>query len=97
MNGERVEAYDVCLGGRVGGNHKFTRPIERKVPATRVKYALENLLKSYLERRVDEERFSGFVDRHTDDELGNMLGMENLAAIDPEFIAPRQTHAPAGL
>ena len=97
VDGERVEAYDVCLGGRLGGNHKFTRPIERKVPATRVKYALENLLRTYLSKRADEEVFSGFVDRHTDEELGNMLGLENIAAADPDFVPPRQSHAPAGV
>ncbi|MEP6756388.1 MAG: hypothetical protein ABJA67_12865, partial [Chthonomonadales bacterium] len=69
----------------------------RKVPATRVKFALEHLLRNYLDGRTDDEPFSGFVDRHTDEELGNMLGTGNFAAPDPEFVAPKQPHAPAGV
>ena len=94
---ERVEAYDICLGGRLGINAKFTRPIERKVPATKVKYAIENLLRAYQSERTDDENFSLYVDRHTDDELGQRLGLDLLAEADPDFIAPPPRHAPAGV
>ncbi len=94
---EQVEAYDVCLGGRLGVDAKFTRPISRKVPATKVKYALENLLRSYQEERTDDENFALFVDRHTDEELGSRLGLHLLAEPDPDFVPPPARHAPVGV
>jgi len=71
-----VDGYDVSLGGRLGAESKFVRPIWRKVPATNVKYAIANLLNGYLEKRDDEEDFSGFVDRHADDELAALMKTE---------------------
>ena len=80
VNGTKTEAYDICLGGRLGSNAKFTRPIRRKVPAENVKYALENLLLSYQNERTEYDSFSDFVDRHTDDELGQYLG-DNIGVV----------------
>jgi sulfite reductase beta subunit-like hemoprotein len=94
---EKVEAYDICLGGRLGADAKFTRAIQRKVPATKVKYAIENLLAAYKSGKQDGENFSEFVDRHTDEELGQFLGLHLLAEADPDFVPPPARHAPAGL
>ncbi len=96
VGGQKVEAYDICLGGRLGQDARFTRPIERKVPADRVKFALENLLRAYQSRRHPEETFSRFVDRHSDEELGGFLGVHLLAEPDPEFQPPPPRHAPPG-
>jgi sulfite reductase beta subunit-like hemoprotein len=79
---EKVEAFDVCLGGRLGSDAKFTRPIRRKVPASVVQVAIANLLRSYRAERADGENFSTFVDRHTDDELAAFLGADLLAPAD---------------
>lgn len=97
VNGEQVEAYDVCLGGRLGANAQFTRPISRKVPADKVKYALENLLLAYQTDRTDDENFTLFIDRHTDEELGGFLGLHLLAEDDPSWTPPPARHAPAGV
>ncbi len=75
-DGSQVEAYDVCLGGRLGEDKKFVRPISRKVPADRVKFALENLLRNYEGKRGAGESFGKFVDRHSDESLGTYLGVE---------------------
>ena len=80
VNGTKTEAYDICLGGRLGSNAKFTRPIRRKIPADNVKYALENLLLTYQHERTENDTFSDFVDRHTDDELGQFLG-DNIGVV----------------
>lgn len=68
-----LDGYDVSLGGRLGADSRFVRAIWRKVPATDVKYALENLLNGYVESREEEDDFSDFVDRHTDDELAALM------------------------
>lgn len=71
--GVTVDGYDVSLGGRLGADSKFVRPIWRKVPATNVKYALENLLNGYVEQREEDDDFSDFVDRHSDEELAGLM------------------------
>lgn len=68
-----VEGYDISLGGRLGADSKFVRPIRRKVPATEVKFAIANLLNGYIEKRDAEDDFSDFVDRHPDDELAALM------------------------
>jgi len=97
VDGQQVEAYDICLGGRLGPRAQFTRPIQRKVPAGKVKYALANLLRAYRAEKREGEDFSAFVDRHTDDELGRMLGLHLLAEDDPTWTPPPPRHAPAGI
>ena len=95
-DGTQVEAYDVCLGGRLGEDSKFVRPISRKVPATKVKYALENLLNGFKSERIGTESFGKFVDRRSDAELGELLGLELLAQDDPTWTPPPpRAHAPA--
>ncbi|MDR3692782.1 MAG: hypothetical protein P4L46_25605 [Fimbriimonas sp.] len=71
--GITVDGYDVSLGGRLGADSKFVRPIWRKVPATNVKFAIENLLNGYVEKRDEEDDFGSFVDRHSDDELAALM------------------------
>jgi len=96
--GEQVEAYDVCLGGRLGADAKFVRPISRKVPADKVKFALANLLRAYRKQRSDGETFGKFVDGHSDEELAAMLGLDLLAQDDPTWTPPPpRSHAPAGV
>ena len=71
--GVTVEGYDISLGGRLGEDAKFVRPIWRKVPATDVATAIEHLLNNYAERRDGEDTFSDFVDRHSNDELAALM------------------------
>ncbi len=97
-DGTQVEAYDVCLGGRLGENAKFVRAISRKVPADKVKYAIENLLTRFQATRRDGESFGTWVDRNTDAELGEALGLHLLAQDDPNWTPPPpRAHAPAGV
>lgn len=100
-DGTQVEAYDVCLGGRLGADAKFVRPISRKVPADKVKFALENLLRQFKSTRTTEpdktETFGQWVDRHSNEELGEALGLHLLAQDDPTWTPPPpRAHAPAG-
>ncbi len=98
VDGTQVEAYDVCLGGRLGADAKFVRAISRKVPADKVHLALENLLHSYKSEKATEENFGSWVDRHTNDELGERLGLHLLAQDDPTWIPPPpRSHAPVGV
>ena len=84
--GKVVDGYDVSLGGRLGGDSKFVRPIWRKLPATQVKYALENLLNGYLDSRDEEEDFSAFLDRHADDQLAALMKSSFAEGVEPAAV-----------
>ena len=71
--GQTVDGYDISLGGRLGTEAKFVRPIWRKVPATDVATAIEHLLNNYAESREEDERFGDFVDRHSNEELAALM------------------------
>ena len=96
-DGTQVEAYDVCLGGRLGADAKFVRPISRKVPADKVKFALENLLRAFRANRSEGEKFGPFTDRHEDETLGEFMGLHLIAQDDPTWTPPpSRAHAPIG-
>lgn len=80
--GEKVDGYDISLGGRLGRNAQFVRPIWRKVPATDIAVALENLLNGYLNTRDDDEDFGTFVDRSSDEELAGLMKTNFVEAAD---------------
>ena len=71
--GVAVDGYDISLGGRLGEDAKFVRPIWRKVPATDVATAIEHLLNNYAERKEQDEFFGDFVDRHSNEELAALM------------------------
>ena len=71
--GQTVDGYDISLGGRLGEDAKFVRPIWRKVPATEVATAIEHLLNNYSERKDQDEFFGDFVDRHSNEELAALM------------------------
>lgn len=96
-DGTQVEAYDIGLGGRLGGGSQFVRPIHRKVPADKIKFALENLLTSYRCTRFEEESFGEWTDRSSNEQLGEYLGLHLLAQDDPDWTPPPiRSHAPVG-
>lgn len=97
-DGTQVEAYDVCLGGRLGADAKFVRAVHRKVPAHLVHHALANLLRAFKSNRNEKETFGQFIDRHTNDDIGVFLGLHLLAQDDPTWTPPPpRAHAPAGV
>ena len=71
--GVTVDGYDISLGGRLGEDAKFVRPIWRKVPATDVATAIEHLLNNYAESKDQDEFFGDFVDRHSNEELAALM------------------------
>ncbi len=74
-NGEKVDAYDLCVGGRFGENPEFVRPLFEKVPTPIIHKQIEKVVKVYLDNRVDPagdddpETFRDFIDRTPLDQL----------------------------
>jgi sulfite reductase (ferredoxin) len=69
VNGQMMDAFDVFLGGGVGGQQRFARRVNVRVPVTDMAETLARLLRVYLKRRTEGESFHAFCQRHTDVEL----------------------------
>ena len=73
--GEKVDAFDLCVGGRFGENPEFVRPLFEKVPSPILHRQIQQVVNAYLENRVDPETdedpetFRDFIDRVELDEL----------------------------
>lgn len=73
--GEKVDAYDLCVGGRFGENPEFVRPLFEKVPSPIIHRQIEGVVSAYMANRVDPiidddpETFRDFIDRIELDQL----------------------------
>ena len=74
--GRRRQAYDVLLRGALGPNAAIGRPVFRRVPTEELDEMVAGLIVGWLDRRRGSESFRSFCDRHTDDELGVLIGRE---------------------
>jgi sulfite reductase (ferredoxin) len=71
--GNRIPAYDVFVrgsGSRIGTS------LFRRVPSVSLEAAVEGLVRGWLEQRADDESFTEFQRRLTDEELGVFAGLE---------------------
>ncbi len=73
--GQKVDAYDLCVGGRFGENPEFVRTLFEKVPTPIIHRQIEGVMQAYMSHRVDPvtdddpETFRDFIDRISIDEL----------------------------
>ena len=73
LNGELVDAYYFSVGGAVGGQQGFARPIGYRCAAREVPVALERLMTGYLLARDPGENLRQYFARHSDEELRTLL------------------------
>ena len=73
VDGEKTDAYTICLGGGLGKEASFAEQVLRRVPVAEVKEHLVNLLNVFIERRNSDESLRSFCKRHDKDELAAML------------------------
>lgn len=71
-SGERVEAYDLSVGGGLGRRTAIGRRLVRRIPTGEVAEVLDRLVTAWLDERdvhTTAPGFGDFCDRHTDEEL----------------------------
>lgn len=72
-SGEKVDGYNIVLGGGVDDDQFVAREAFKAVPYSEVPSLLENLLKTYLANRIDRETFAQFTRRLEVDEIKKLL------------------------
>jgi ferredoxin-nitrite reductase len=74
--GNRLAAYDIFVRGSLGPNPEIGKSVFRRVPSEHLDVAVEGLIRGWLEGRSDGESFTDFQRRLTNDELGELAGLE---------------------
>ena len=74
FNGEKVDAYDICVGGCFGESPEFTQQIVAKCPSPIVQKVIAQLVRNYKANRVVDtdgeiEPFRDFVARNEPQQL----------------------------
>ena len=63
-DGATVDGYNVMIGGGMDHEQGLARELVKNVPATEVPMLLEQVLNSYLQRRLPGETFIAYARRH---------------------------------
>lgn len=75
-SGKRRQAYDIFLRGGLGPRAEIARPLFRRVLSEELDAAVDGLIEGWLTRRLEGEGFAEFARRLTDEELGELAGLE---------------------
>jgi sulfite reductase beta subunit-like hemoprotein len=74
--GVRRQAYDIFVRGSLGPAPQVGTPLFRRVPTDELDAAVHGLVAGWLDKRQDGEGFVAFTRRATDEELGELAGLE---------------------
>jgi ferredoxin-nitrite reductase len=74
--GVRRQAYDIFVRGGLGPAPAIGRSLFRRVPTDELDGAVHGLIAGWIDRREPGESFPAFTRRATDDELGELAGLE---------------------
>jgi len=73
IDGQKVQTYNLVLGGGVGPQPCLGRVIERGIPSSQIIKKISTLVNNYIKNRKDSENFRDFCNRHSEEELKNLL------------------------
>jgi len=85
--GARKQAYDIFLRGALGPGAAIGRPLFRRILTEELDQAVEGLVQGWLDQRVEEESFTDFCRRASDEELGQFAGVEPAKQREREEVA----------
>jgi ferredoxin-nitrite reductase len=74
--GQRISAYDIFVRGSLGPTPEVGRSLFRRVASEQLEPAVEGIVRGWLGQRADNESFTAFQRRLSDDELGVLAGLE---------------------
>lgn len=73
-NGDRIEGFQVHLGGHLGGEYRFGKKAKGlRVPAEQLPPFIESLVRTWLGERDEGEDFSSWINRIPEQEVGRVV------------------------
>ena len=75
-DGQRISAYDIFVRGSLGPAPEVGRSLFRRVANEQLEPAVEGIVRGWLDQREDNETFTAFQRRLSDDELGVLADLE---------------------
>ncbi|HYZ77637.1 MAG TPA: nitrite/sulfite reductase [Gaiellaceae bacterium] len=85
--GRRRQAYDIFVRGGLGPGAAIGRPLFRRVLSEELDDAVEGLVQGWLDDRDEGESFTDFCRRLSDEELGELAGIEPARQREREEVA----------
>ncbi|MEI8194891.1 MAG: nitrite/sulfite reductase [Phycisphaerae bacterium] len=77
-----TEAYNVLLGGALGQDAQFAKPVLKKVPADHIHEAIKLIVAAYQKQRTSPaETFRAFVGRHTPEQRAAWMTIPEMAEV----------------
>jgi sulfite reductase beta subunit-like hemoprotein len=74
--GVRRQAYDIFVRGGLGPEPAIGTSLFRRVPTDELDAAVQGLIAGWIDRREPGESFQAFTRRASDEELGELAGLE---------------------
>jgi ferredoxin-nitrite reductase len=74
--GNRQSAYDIFVRGSLGPTPEIGRSLFRRVASEQLEPAVEGIVRGWIAQREENESFTDFQRRLSDDELGVLAGLE---------------------
>src|SRR5882672_3493158 len=74
--GNRQSAYDIFVRGSLGPTPEIGRSLFRRVASDKLVDAVEGLVRGWIAQREENESFTDFQRRLSDDDLGILAGLE---------------------
>lgn len=73
IDGQRVDVYDICVGGQLGRKAAFNHVVLPAVPAAECARRIEGLLLGFTRRRKEREPFNDWCARIGDEAVAKLL------------------------
>jgi sulfite reductase beta subunit-like hemoprotein len=74
--GQRISAYDIFVRGSLGPTPQVGASLFRRVASEQLEAAVEGLVRGWLSSRNENESFTAFQRRLSDDDLGILAGLQ---------------------
>ncbi len=76
VNGQRVEAWDVFVGGRMDEKRSFARLVFEAIPVSELNQTMERVLRVYHENKQNGESFREFCASFQDEQLKQLFSSQ---------------------
>jgi len=78
-SGEKVDGFNIVLGGGVDDTQAIAKEVFKAIPATEIPEFTTRILQTYLDKRENQETFLNFTKRFSESQLQEMFSLSEVA------------------